>query len=99
MVRELLFYMFSYTIFRCHRAEKVGENAVIVSRPIKCLRSSTRRDANRLGRRRTSSQSTSASGGSGRLASPDSPLDRKAVVYFISSVAIVEPTFIMNKKI
>uniref|UniRef100_A0A914HT38 F-box domain-containing protein n=1 Tax=Globodera rostochiensis TaxID=31243 RepID=A0A914HT38_GLORO len=62
----------------CHKAEKVGTNAVIVSRPIKS-NAFTRRTTNWNGHRRTSSQSTSASGGSGRLASPDSPLDRKAV--------------------
>ncbi|KAL3117101.1 hypothetical protein niasHT_007504 [Heterodera trifolii] len=63
----------------CHKAEKVGTNAVIVSRPVKANVSAPRRPSNRHVRRRTSSQSTSASGGSGRLASPDSPLDRKAV--------------------
>ena len=69
----------------CHRACKVGTNAVVVSRPIKCdlIR---RNGSNRRGlhRRRTSSQSTTSStgGGSARLTSPDSPSDRRAVGIF-----------------
>ncbi|KAF7636945.1 F-box domain-containing protein, partial [Meloidogyne graminicola] len=67
----------------CHRACKVGTNAVVVSRPIKYTCSTRGSVSERRGihRRRTSSQSTSSSagGGSGRLTSPDSPSDKRAV--------------------
>uniref|UniRef100_A0A1I8AYT5 F-box domain-containing protein n=1 Tax=Meloidogyne hapla TaxID=6305 RepID=A0A1I8AYT5_MELHA len=67
----------------CHRACKVGTNAVVVSRPIKynCATRGSGSEKSGIRRRRTSSQSTtsSAGGGSGRLTSPDSPSDKRAV--------------------
>uniref|UniRef100_A0A914L7D5 F-box domain-containing protein n=1 Tax=Meloidogyne incognita TaxID=6306 RepID=A0A914L7D5_MELIC len=67
----------------CHRACKVGTNAVVVSRPIKstCAMRGSEPEKGGIHRRRTSSQSTtsSAGGGSGRLTSPDSPSDKRAV--------------------
>uniref|UniRef100_A0A915MSD0 F-box domain-containing protein n=1 Tax=Meloidogyne javanica TaxID=6303 RepID=A0A915MSD0_MELJA len=67
----------------CHRACKVGTNAVVVSRPIKstCAMRGSEPEKSGIHRRRTSSQSTtsSAGGGSGRLTSPDSPSDKRAV--------------------
>nr|CAD2175406.1 unnamed protein product [Meloidogyne enterolobii] len=67
----------------CHRACKVGTNAVVVSRPIKstCAIRGSEPEKSGIHRRRTSSQSTtsSAGGGSGRLTSPDSPSDKRAV--------------------
>lgn len=76
----------------CYQACKVGQNAVIVSRPVKQdkMRPGTN---NRRGihRRRTSSQSTTSSaGGSGRLTSPDSPSDRRAVAAAFCSSASSE---------
>ncbi|KAI1721100.1 galactose oxidase, central domain-containing protein [Ditylenchus destructor] len=55
----------------CHRACKVGQNAVVLSRP-------TKYNVKRTKRRRASSQSTTNSG-CHRISSPDSPQDRRAV--------------------
>jgi hypothetical protein len=67
----------------CHPACKVGNNAVVVSRPVKYdyVKRKTGNNRRELHRRRTSSQSSLSSngGGSGRLTSPDSPSDRRAV--------------------
>lgn len=56
----------------CHRACKVGTNAVVLSRPTKC--NITKRSR----RRRASSQIASTSSAH-RISSPDSPQDRRAV--------------------
>lgn len=78
----------------CHRACKVGTNAVVVSRPIKstCAMRGSEPEKGGIHRRRTSSQSTtsSAGGGSGRLTSPDSPSDKRAVKkFFIKNLVLV----------
>lgn len=74
----------------CHRACKVGKNALVLSRPTKYDITKQSR------RRRTSTQSNNSGSGSAahlpyRISSPDSPQDRRAVAAaFCNETAVAE---------